>query len=136
MTRKIFISFDADDKKQVDGCRLLRWNKYIQTDFIDRSMVTPVKSNDPNYIASKIKELIKGSSVTVCLIGWNTHKSEWVDWEVRTSHGMGKGLLGIRLKDTQCRIPKCLIELGVKVIDWAPYNFEAKIEEAATSVGA
>ena len=83
--RRVFLSFKMEDKKKVDGVRLLSWNRNHPLDFYDESVRIAYKSENAKYIKSNIKEKIQRASVTLCLLGANTHASEWVDWELSTS---------------------------------------------------
>ena len=93
MTKRIFISFKMEDKKQVDGIRLLAWSKYSDLDFYDESVRSPYDSENARYIRSRITEKIRRASITVCFLGVNTHKSMWVNWELQKSIELEKKIL-------------------------------------------
>jgi len=98
--------------------------------------LSPVESEDPQYIRSKIREQLDGTSVTVVLIGKHTSESDWVDYEIRASLERGNGVLGIRLKGAEnVDVPPALVEAGAKVIDWTPDTFADEIERAALIAG-
>lgn len=84
-TKRVFLSFIAEDRKQVDGLRLLAANPDYDLEFYDESVRTPFDSKDSEYVRRRIREKISRTTVTVCLIGENTHKSAWVDWEMEES---------------------------------------------------
>lgn len=134
--RRIFISHRGEDKAQVRGFILLRWNINVDFAFFDRSLVDPVKSEDPNYIRKCIRDKMYGTSVTVVLIGNNTYKSKWVRWEIEESVDRRNGLLGIKLKGkSSARIPDALKNCGARVINWEPSIFADAIEKATQDVG-
>jgi hypothetical protein len=83
--KRVFLSFRGEDRKQVDGLRLLAANNSFDIDFYDESVRTPYNSMNSEYIKGKIREKIKRSSITVCLLTPETHKSEWVCWELEES---------------------------------------------------
>jgi hypothetical protein len=91
--KRVFISFKMEDKKQVDGVRLLSWNKGHELDFYDESVRISYKSENASYIRQKIKAKIDRASITLCLLGSNTYLSEWVDWELRTSIAAGNKIV-------------------------------------------
>lgn len=91
--KRVFISFAMEDKKQVDGVRLLSWHQHVDLEFYDESVRTPYDGTDAAYIRRRIREKIARSSVTLCLLGTATHKSHWVDWELRTSMEMGRRIV-------------------------------------------
>ena len=136
MARRIFISHQHDDQMKAKGFNLLRWNKYVDVDFVGRHLLDPVKSNDPSYISRKIREQLKGTSVTVVLIGDKTRDSDWVEKEVRWSleKDPPNGVVGIRLKDG-VKIPENLRDCGAEIMDWEPNEFEAAIEPVFPILG-
>jgi hypothetical protein len=140
MTRRVFISYQHADQMKARGLNLMTHNKNVNVDFTGRHLLDPVKSQDSDYISSKIKEQIKGSSATIVLIGKNTADSAWVDKEIEWSKEQGKGIIGIRI-DSDVAIPDALTEYGAEILDWyepADVNqFDDAIERAiaATSRG-
>jgi len=136
MPRRVFISFHHDDINQAKGFNLLRWNPNVPVEFVGRHLLSPVESEDEQYIRSKIREQLDGTSVTVVLVGWHTVESEWVDFEIRESIDRGNGILGIHIKGTEnAPIPLGLEESGVKVINWDPDAFADEIERSALIAG-
>lgn len=136
MGRRIFISFQHDDKLQAQGFNLLRWNPNVPVEFVGRHLLSPVDSRNPDYIRSKIREMLDGTSVTAVLIGENTAGSDWVDFEIQESLARGNGVLGIRLKGAEnVDVPQTLIQANAKVINWDPDIFADEIERAALIAG-
>ena len=129
--RRIFLSFDHDDKLQVQGFKLMQWNPNLEFEFTSRDLLTPVNSENPDYIRAQIRERMKGTSCIVVLLGQRTAQKEWVDFEIREALSEGKGVLGIRLKDAgNVDIPPALEEAHAKIIDWEPQQFEDEINKA------
>lgn len=100
-TRKIFYSFHFDgDVMRVQQIRNIG---VIE----DNRPVTPnkweeVKRDGKIAIENWIDRNIERSECVVVLIGENTYRSEWVDYEIRKAWNDGKGLVGIyihNLKD-------------------------------------
>lgn len=83
--KRVFLSFLAEDKKQVDGLRLLAANPKFEIEFYDESVRTPYESTNADYIKQNIRDKISRSSTTVCLLSRNTHTSKWVCWEIEES---------------------------------------------------
>ena len=103
--RRIFISFDHADTEQVNGFLGLR-NVLDNLEFYNHKLDRRIQSNDSNYVTRIIREeYLRPASVTVVLIGNNTAASPWVRWEIEESLRQGKGILGIRLKDSHGAIP-------------------------------
>jgi len=136
MGRRVFISYQHDDINQAKGFNLLQWNPNVPIEFVGRHLLSPVESEDPQYIRSKIREQLNGTSVIVVLIGRHTAESEWVDYEIRASVERGNGIIGIRLKGAEnADVPPALVEAGAKVIDWTPDTFADEIERSALVAG-
>ena len=129
--RRLFLSFHAEDLRQVQGFRLMTHNDRVSLDFYDGSVREPVDSEDSSYIRSRIREKIKRTCVTVCLIGNGTAWRDWVDWELTTSYELRHGLCGVRLKGSRGRAPPLLKEIGAPVAKWDQAEMVAAIESAA-----
>ncbi len=126
--RRIFISFDHEDTQQVNGFMGLR-NIIDNFDFYNHKLDHRIKSSDPEYIGRVIREeYIKPASVMVVLIGNKTAQSPWVKWEINESLNQGKGILGIRLQNTQGEVPQGIPADAVG--GWQPEKFASWIEWA------
>jgi len=142
VARRIFISYQHEDQMKAKGFNLLRWNKNVDLEFVGRHLLEPVDSNNEPYIRSRVLEQLKGTSVTVVLIGKKTHDSEWVRWEIEKSleKENPNGILGIRLERNVplpegSHVGDALKEAGAEIIDWAPNKFEEAIERAFKAAG-
>ncbi|MBA7501433.1 hypothetical protein ES706_00003 [subsurface metagenome] len=136
MSRRVFISFQHDDNMQAKGFALLQWNPNVPVEFVGRHLLSPVDSEDEQYVRSKIREKLEGTSVTIVLIGAHTADSEWVDFEIRESLNRGNGVLGIRLPGHEnTDVPPALKEAGAKIINWNQDIFPDEVERAALIVG-
>lgn len=126
--KRIFISFDHEDTNQVTGFLGLR-NIIDNFDFYNHKLDKRINSNDGNYIGKVIsEEYIKPASVTIVLIGNKTAQSPWVKWEIQESIKQGKGILGIRLKDSLGLIPEGIPHNAVG--GWQPEKFASWVEWA------
>lgn len=68
-----------------------------------------VKKKDDSEIKKWIDEQLKGTSVTVVLIGNDTHWKEWIDYEIISSYKKGNGLLGIYVHQLEDKDKKTAI---------------------------
>ncbi len=130
--KRVFLSFRGEDKTLVDLFRGQAKNENTDLDFIDFSLRVPLGSENAEYIKAGIRERIRQSSVTIVLITESTHTSSWVDWEIRESVRMGKGVIGVRLKDdSSIKIPDAIKEHGFEVVGWNHKEIRQAINEAA-----
>lgn len=142
MARRIFISYQHEDRMKAKGFNLLKWNKNVDLEFSGRHLLDPVDSKNEEYIKSKVLEQLKGTSVTVVLLGKETHDSDWVKWEIEKSLDKENpnGILGIRLDDNAplpegSPVADALKSSGAEIIDWDPHEFQDAIDRAAISAG-
>lgn len=59
MARRVFISYQHKDQLKAKGFNLMRYNEYLDLEFVGRHLLDPVKSDNPAYISSKIREQLK-----------------------------------------------------------------------------
>lgn len=106
MAANVFVSYDHDDQKQVGAFKLLKNNPDHPLDFQDHSLKNPIlgSSGKPlkypltdersKPVRDAIKKKFERASKLVVLIGDDAHKSDWVDWEIKTFFTMKKEISG------------------------------------------
>lgn len=130
--RKVFLSFRAEDLDRVNLFRGQAKNENSDLDFIDYSLRAPFNSENAEYIKRGIRERINQSSVTVVLISKDTHKSKWVNWEIRESVRLGKGVVAVRLHDDpSIKLPSAMRENGIQPVSWNHQIIRDSIDSAA-----
>jgi hypothetical protein len=119
MAKRVFLSFIVEDEKHVDGVRLLAKNPNNDLEFYDESVKEPFDSTNAEYLRRRIKEKIDRTSVTVCLISEETHRSKWVDWELKTSDDKGNTIIAMAVKGVhEAILPKLIKEKKLRFRDW------------------
>jgi hypothetical protein len=97
VARKLFFSFhyerDAWRAGQVRNCNLLPSEDEVG--FIDAADWESIKKQGDQAIRRWIAGQLKGTSVTVVLIGSETSEREWVQHEILESWNRGNGLVGV-----------------------------------------
>lgn len=132
--RRVFLSFRGRDIDLVNLFRGQAKKESTDLDFIDFSLQVPFKSENAEYIQRGIRERIENSSVTIVLIGKTTYRSAWVDWEIRESLRLDKGVIAVKLKeDSSIRTPRALNEHGIEPLPWDQRGISQAIQEAAES---
>lgn len=134
MSRKIFISYHH----QNDQYWANRLGEILESQgYTDRSLGERIDSSDDAYIYRRIREgYIRGSSVTIVLLGSETSERKWIDWETHATLDMKHGLLAVRLPTWNREYPDRLEE-DIKnghsiVIGWEELNsLPSYIERAA-----
>ncbi len=145
MARRTFFSFKYED---VSRAMVVRNSWVAQgreaAGFIDAADFEEIKKKGDTAIQSWIDGQLKGTSVTVVLVGEKTCSSRWVKYEIEKSIELDNGLLGIdisKIKDLnentskRCgKIPKGY-DFYLWYKDDGYNNMGAWIEEAAKSAG-
>ena len=106
MARRVFFSFKY--KEDVSRAMVVRNSWVTQgkeaAGFIDAANFEKLKKQGDTAIKNWIDNQLKGTSVTVVLVGEKTCNSRWVNYEINKSKEVGNGLLGIdisKIKDLQ-----------------------------------
>lgn len=96
MARKVFFSFKYDD---VHRAMNVRNSNVINSDtkagFIDKADFEKVEKQGDAAIKKWIDEQLKGTTVTVVLVGAKTDKSKWVKYEIEQSIARNNGILTV-----------------------------------------
>jgi hypothetical protein len=105
MARRVFFSFKYKD---VSRAMVVRNSWVTQgkeaAGFIDAADFEKIKQQGDQAIKNWIDNQLRGTSVTVVLVGEKTCNSRWVKYEIAKSIEIGNGLLGIdvsKIKDLQ-----------------------------------
>src|SRR5260370_33467551 len=110
----------------------------------DASLWEATKAKGDPAVQRAIEAGLKNTSVTVVLIGTETSKRRWVDYEIRRSYERGNGVIGVRIHnvrdkngraDIRGAAPQRLVDNKAPV-----YDFDAKllggwVEKDAIAVG-
>lgn len=103
MARSIFFSFHYEDVSSFRA-NVVR-NSWLtmgsDVKFIDKSAWEEAEKKGATQLKRLIEEWLKGTSVTVVLVGTETHSRRWVKYEIVKSFVEGKGILPIYIN----RIP-------------------------------
>lgn len=93
-------------------------------------MRSPINSTDAPYIKRKIREKIQRAGVVLCLINTDTHKSEWVSWELKTAIELQKSIVAMAVKDLNKATLPSPIRNKVKFYPWNPGSLGTYLEKA------
>ena len=97
MARRVFFSFEYEH--DVSRAMVVRNSWVTQgreaAGFVDAADFEEVEKGGDTAIKRWIREQLKGTSVTVVLVGSHTCDSQYVQYEIEQSEERGNGLLGI-----------------------------------------
>lgn len=145
MARKVFFSFKYDDVHRAMNVRNSNViGGVLKSGFIDKAEFEKIKQQGDKAIQTWIDNQLSGTSVTVVLVGENTHRSRWVKYEIDQSIARGNGIITIdisKISDMNGRTTDCcsLRVPGYKHYLWnkdnGRENLGAWVEAAATAAG-
>ena len=115
----VFLSFSSDDLNEVNLLRGQAKNENSDIEFNDWSLKEPFDSDKADYIKRGIRERIRQCSVSIVYVSNKTANSKWVDWEIRESLAMGKGVVAMHKGDTPPKqLPKAITDNKIQVVPW------------------
>lgn len=119
--KNIFVSHYHEDADKIISFKNLIGRHGI--DMRDSSIYeAKLKNNAKNeqYIKQElIKPQMRWAGTIAVLIGKDTAKSDYVNWEIETAAKMGKRIVGVFLQGAQKEdIPPALIEHGDNLVGW------------------
>jgi len=145
MARRVFFSFKYED---VSRAMVVRNSWVTQgkeaAGFIDAANFEALKKRGDAAIQSWIDGQLRGTSVTVVLVGAKTCTSRWVKYEIAKSKAIGSGLLGIDISkiknlmqqtSERCGQIPSAYEFYLWYKDDGYKNMGAWIEKAAKAAG-
>ncbi|MBD5532017.1 MAG: TIR domain-containing protein [Lachnospiraceae bacterium] len=120
-TKNIFVSHQHNDANKIEGLKKLIGKHGIN--MRDSSIYEDkLKNNAQNeqYIKYElIRPQIQWAGTVVVLIGKDTAKSDYVNWEIKTAADMGKRIVGVFLPGAKdADIPPELYEHGHNLVGW------------------
>jgi MTH538 TIR-like domain (DUF1863). len=115
LSKKIFISYDYDNDKHYR--RLLSaWDANMNFDFEFDDHSTPyINSEDAGRIKAAISRRMAGADCLLVIVGEETSKSAWVQWEIEKAKELGLSLVGVKIASNYTT-PSALLNAGAS---WA-----------------
>ncbi len=117
--KNVFISHYSKDDEHIGKLQKLLGNKghTIKNSSIDSSK--PNQAKNPEYIKSLLRSRIQWAGTTVVLIGPDTHKREWVNWEIEQSNKADNRIVGLYIHGkTDSIVPEVFDKYGDALVGW------------------
>lgn len=131
-----FVSHYHEDESNVKSLKDLLGD----TVTIKNSSVTSDKFNraeNPDYIKTLLRSRIDWAKTFICLIGPQTHESEWVKYEIEYAHKIGKPIIGVFVRGAKdSDIPEALEEYASSIVGWNKDSILGAFEGDETFVNA
>ncbi len=123
--RNVFISHHHADDEHVTNLTNLIGRKGFE---IRNSSIRAKPANQARLDAGEIPEKtlkrllrmkMSWASTVIVLIGKETHRRPWVDWEIRKANELGKRIVGVFTHGgTKADIPSALEKYGNALVNW------------------
>jgi len=121
--QKVFISYDYDHDKAFKD-RLLGWDANQEFDFsaYDQSFGVAVDSPKAVVIKQDLAARIRDASYYLCIVGKESYRSGWVEWEVQKAIELKKKLVAAKT-DSINNSPTAMQRVGAS---WSTtFNFDS-----------
>jgi len=128
--KKVFLSFAQEDAQKVEKLiALLRCPDY-ELDFYELPADLDFEAEGSQAARMGIGEKIAKCNLAVCLIGENTHKSKWVDSQLRKNRNKGNKIIAMALKGVECVVlPDVVKEEHLTFYPWDPQKLKTLIND-------
>ncbi|KPK97525.1 MAG: hypothetical protein AMJ95_08640 [Omnitrophica WOR_2 bacterium SM23_72] len=128
--KRIFLSFAPEDVAKVEGLLPLLESPDFELDFYEVPLEVDFKSQAAESLKRAIGEKIVQCSVTVCLIGEDSHKSPWVDCQLQKSRNKGNRIIAMALRKVESAVlPEVVKEENLRFYPWNPKKFRELIKK-------
>jgi hypothetical protein len=110
--KKIFVSYYSKGDSHYKNM-IMAWakNNNFKIDVEDQSTDTNIGSHDRNYLKRRMREQIGKADYFIVLIGQETYRREWVNWEIEQAKNLGKRIIAVKEKQSH-KSPKPLLNCG------------------------
>ena len=147
MARKIFFSFHhkGDGRRVAEVRKSKAVTDYKMNPLFESTKWESIKRQGDHAIKDWIDGQLRDASVTIVLIGKETGNKKWVNYEIKRSVELGKGIIGVdisKMKDKKGYVTEMgpnPLPSGYPVYSWTEDDGEANlgkwIEKASKSAG-
>lgn len=122
--KNVFVSYRYNGERAMR--RLLKaWAKnknFKKFDFSDCSADISIPSDDEDVIRNEISKHIQRADVLLVLIGADTHKGDWVNWEIATAKSFGIPIIAVK-RHPSLKSPSELLSCGTNWVNG--FKFES-----------
>jgi hypothetical protein len=121
-SHNIFISHIGEDDEHVQGLkqRLTEKNYNVRNFSVDSTNHKDGRRPSDAVIERLLRMRISWSSTLICLIGPDTHKSGWVDYEIEQAKDQGKRIVGVYIHGcaNDVKLPEAFKKYGGTPLGW------------------
>lgn len=119
--KNIFVSHQHNDADKIEALKDLvgKYGINMRDSSIYESKLKNNATNEQYIKQELIKPQMTWAGTVVVLIGKDTAKSDYVNWEIKTAGEMGKRIVGVYLRGAKDEdVPEELNEYGHALVGW------------------
>lgn len=114
----IFLSYKWEDRAYVNGLAGLLKNPNNEYRHIPINEREDYRNQGREAVRNYLRGLINECDAIICLVGENTHSSDWVKYEVEVARSLGKNIMAVRINNTSGGLPSLLRSWGIPETRW------------------
>lgn len=115
---QIFISYKWEDRDWYNGLKGLLRNPNNIYQHIVQDEREDLRAKGDNTVRTHLKRIIGSCNAVICLVGQDTHSSEWVQYELEVATSLQEKIIAVRIPNTTGGVPKLIQNRGIPIIEW------------------
>lgn len=118
--KNIFVSHYHTDAEKIENLKaLLSKHGMTMRDSSIYENKSPNKAHNEEYIKKLIRPQIEWAGTVIVLIGKNTSKSDYVNWEIEYAAKKGRRIVGVYLPgESESKLPDAFNKYGNSLQKW------------------
>ena len=116
--KNVFISHHKKDEKHVEKLKKMLKKHGCEAKNYSITSEKENQASNKDYIKQTLSKHMKPASVIICLIGKETYKREFVNWEIKHASREGKIIIGMYINKLCNPISSDLERYADSIINW------------------
>ncbi|TFF92876.1 MAG: TIR domain-containing protein [Promethearchaeota archaeon] len=125
----IFLSYKEEDNQYVNGLRGLLQNPNNKYRHRGKIAYKNYRNKGKFVIKKYLKDEIRKCDALICIVGNDTHTSEWVLYELQVAKSFGKKIVAVRIKGTNGGRPRVLDAWKIPDTNWNATNINNELSK-------
>jgi len=128
-SKNVFISHYNRDEEHIQNLKALLEKRGYKLKNSSIDSTKPNQASNDEYIKRLLRLRIQWAGTFIVLIGKETHKREWVNWEIEQAAKKGKRIVGVHIEgEKDSDIPDNFHKLGDALVGWTSEKIIDAIE--------
>ena len=128
-SKNVFISHQSGDDEHIQKLKDLLLSKGYQLKNSSADSTRPNQATNEEYIKRLLRLRMQWAGTVIVLIGPETRKSHWVDWEIEIANKKGKKIVGVFINGaSDSDVPDNFEKYGDELVGWTSEKIIQAIE--------